>query len=60
MNKRTPKESSIIVEKTIEEIDSYKKITNELITSICLKNNISESHIRTVAGWKKREDNILK
>lgn len=28
---------------------------DELITNICKSNDISESHIRTVAGWKKKE-----
>lgn len=51
--KRTARELSVIVEKTIKEIRGYNNLTDDLIIKICEKNNISENHIRTVAGWKK-------
>ena len=51
---RTAKESAIIVEKTITEIRKTKNITDELIKKTCLKYDISESHIRRVAGWEKK------
>tara|TARA_R110002012_G_C11557132_1_gene603053 strand:+ start:165 stop:332 length:168 start_codon:yes stop_codon:yes gene_type:complete len=50
---RTPKETAEIVEKTITEIRNAKNLTDALISKTCLKYNISESHIRRVAGWKK-------
>jgi hypothetical protein len=50
---RTAKESAEIVEKTITEIRKAKNLTSELISKTCLKYDISESHIRRVAGWKK-------
>jgi len=48
---RTPKESAGVVEKTIREIRSSKKITSELITKTCLKYKINEAHIRRVMGF---------
>ena len=49
---RTPRETAEIVEKTIIEIRNNNNITEELISRTCLKYNIRESHIRSVAGWK--------
>lgn len=51
--RRTLKESAEIVEKTITEIRSAENLTDELIQKTCLKYDISESHIRRVAGWKR-------
>ena len=50
---RTAKETAEIVEKTITEIRKAKNLTSELISKTCLKYDISESHIKRVAGWKK-------
>lgn len=54
---RTPKETCELIEKTISEINrktsKSNPINDELIESICKKNQISESTIRNIAGWKK-------
>jgi hypothetical protein len=50
---RTSKETAEIVEKTIREIRKAKNLSYKLITKTCKKYDISEKHIRTVAGWKK-------
>jgi hypothetical protein len=50
---RTPKETAEIVEKTITEIRKAEKLSDKLIAETCNKHDISEKHIRTVAGWKK-------
>jgi hypothetical protein len=47
---RSPKETAEAIEKTITEIFNSKEITKECISKICKKNNVSESHIKTVAG----------
>jgi hypothetical protein len=49
---RTPREKSEAVERTIYEIRKSNKITNDLISKICKKNDINENHIRLVGGWK--------
>tara|TARA_R100001086_G_scaffold91296_1_gene45189 strand:- start:1799 stop:1966 length:168 start_codon:yes stop_codon:yes gene_type:complete len=51
---RTQKEISEIVEKTIKEIRKSKTITDNLISKTCLKYDINENHVRTVAGWKNK------
>ena len=48
---RTTKQISEVVEKTIKEIRNSKDSKNKSISKICLKNNISEKHIRLVTGW---------
>ena len=55
---RTPKETARIVEKTITEIRSQRVITAQLIAETCLKYDISEKHIRAVAGFKYLSDEI--
>jgi len=61
MNDRSPKESAELVHKTVSEIrkqighkrPSYSRI-DWVIENVCKKHNVSEEHIRTVGGWKKR------
>ena len=54
---RTPKQTAEIVECTIAEIDEQRdnttRINDKLISDTCEKYQISEEHIRRVAGWKK-------
>ena len=54
---RTPKQTAEIVEQTIAEIDEQRdnttRINDKLISDTCAKYQISEEHIRRVAGWKK-------
>ncbi len=46
---RTPKQTAQSIEDAVTEIDSYKKkITNEMITFICDKNEVRESTIRKI------------
>jgi len=52
---RTAKETAGIVEKTIKEIRKSKNINSKLIKKTCLKYDISESHIRRVAGWNNKQ-----
>lgn len=47
-------QASQVVEKTIIEINRNLKVTDELITRICKKNKVNESHIRVVAGFPKK------
>jgi len=65
---RTLREISKIVESTIATINASAKkyrddhkvkampdqLFQDLIVRTCIKNKISESHIRTVAGWKDK------
>ena len=55
---RTPRQTAEIVERTIAEIDEQRDcstpLNDKLITDVCSKNQISEEHIRKVAGWKKQ------
>lgn len=50
---RTPKATAEVVEKTITEIRKAEKLSDKLITETCNKYDISEKHIRKVAGWEK-------
>lgn len=50
---RTTRQSAIVVEGAILEIKSHNNPSDELISEICLKWKISESHIRAVAGIKE-------
>ena len=57
---RTPKQSSIVIEKTIKEIRNTKGVlTNKTIERICLKNNINQKLIRQIAGWQKEKTKII-
>ena len=49
--KKSQKEISSIVFKTITEINKSKKITNKIISEICEKNQISEKYIRLVGKF---------
>lgn len=55
---RTPKQTAELIEATITEINSQRDntqpINDKLISDVCAKNDISESAIRMVAGWKKQ------
>ena len=55
---RTLRQTAEIVEQTIAEIDEQRDCTtplnDKLITDVCAKYQISEEHIRKVAGWKKQ------
>lgn len=51
---RTQKETTTLVRRAIVEINQKKETdTNQLIKKVCKKYNVSESHIRTVAGYGK-------
>ena len=52
---RTPKQVAEIVEKTIKEIRKSRSITDDLIKKTCRKYNISEKHIRKVAGFQQQK-----
>jgi len=55
---RTLKKTAEIVERTIAEIDEQRDcstpLNDKLISDVCAKNQISEEHIRKVAGWKAK------
>lgn len=53
--RRPVKEIATLVEKAIDEITSTDgDITDELITEVCCKHNISEGQVRLVAGWNHK------
>lgn len=53
--RRPVKEVAALVEKAIDEITSTDgNITDELITEVCLKHNISEGQVRLVSGWNSK------
>lgn len=45
-----------LVAKTSREIEFLEEKTDEKIFQICIKNNVSENHIRKVLGLRKREE----
>lgn len=58
--KRGSEEVATIVEATINKIRSSsegmsKRSKKRLISNTCLRNSISEKHIRKVAGWTKNK-----
>ncbi len=54
---RTPKQTAQSIEDAITEILSYKKkITDEIITDICINNNINETSIRKIGMLGKEEE----
>ncbi len=51
---RTPKQLAQSIEDAVTEILSYKKkITDDMISFICDKNNINEDHVRVIGMWVK-------
>ena len=54
---RTTKQIARAIAKTVSEIRKQTKLYkgqefNTLLTKTCIKHNVNEQHIRTVAGWK--------
>ena len=47
---RSKKETTIIAEKTVLEIQSKKYITDNLIDKTCVKNKINPNYIRKILG----------
>lgn len=62
--KRNPEQPAHIVEQTILQIRDKatqglaKKNMDRIIQDTCARNEISETHVRRVAGWKKEETNV--
>lgn len=59
VKKKNPEEIADIIEKTIKEISKAENFSDQLITEVCKKYDVSENHIRKVGGWNKEIKTVI-
>ena len=53
----THKQHAILIERTINEIRSHRRISKKVIKKVCDKYGMNESYIRKIAEWQPLNTN---